>query len=279
MSDTNLDISSNQEQLATYKVQFDQIEQALKQDPDNESLLKLKADLIDVINLTEDLLKLNKHPNKEIKEKNSVKEMFTPSTPPSKSASSVPFSPSFSNGTRCLAKYDEDGLWYEAVIESVPISPEDKYLVSFTDYGNQAYVGSDSITSLKNDGKKRKEKYPADDVDSSNVFIPKSLKILPTDSEEVRQSKKKRMHVIKSQSRLKKLEEDRQGKKNAWQEFTTKASKTKTAGPALKKDSIFKSPDTVDGKVGVTGSGKPLTPSPQFKATEVAHVKFKLGQP
>jgi hypothetical protein len=34
-------------------------------------------------------------------------------------------------------------------------------------------------------------------------------------------------------------------------------------GIVAPKESIFKSPDTVEGKVGVTGSGKGMTPAPQ----------------
>jgi len=97
--------------------------------------------------------------------------------------------------------------------------------------------------------------------------IPKSLKILPTDSEEVRQHKRKRIRIIKAQFRKKKMEEDRTDKKNAWKEFTAKSTSSKKLKTGfltgrLNKESIFKSPDSVGGKVGVVGSGKALTPSP-----------------
>ncbi len=270
-------------QLQTYKEQFQAVEQALKQEPENESLLKLKADLIDVINLTEDLLKIKRTSVKEISKES--KEISTSSPTVAKKAQvgggTVAASAShnkesqFSVGDKCRARYSEDGLWYEALIDQVPTNSEEKYLITFVEYGTQAHLAPDEIAPATDDTaintKKRKDK-----EEDSGIVIPKSLKILPTDSEEERQAKKKRIHIIKSQSRLKKREEERSTKKNAWQEFTAKAGSK--SNPA-KRESIFRSPDSVEGKVGVTGSGKPLTPSPSFKATEVAHVKFKITPP
>jgi survival-of-motor-neuron-related-splicing factor 30 len=282
-------------QLQTYKEQFEQIEEALKQDPSNEELLKLKGDLVEVINLTEDLLKLKGTNVATSTASNSVSAKQSAAQPPSppqhqlqsrsSSGTSVAVSntPSkvngiFTSGSRCLAKYSEDGLWYEAVIDSLPTDKEDKYLITFVDYDTQTYVTADDLAPLKDGSKKRKEKrQDADGDDSSDFVIPKSLKILPTDSEEVRQSKRKRQHAIKSNQRLKRLEEEKNTRKSAWQEFTQKGVKKSVTAP--RRESIFRSPDTVEGKVGVTGSGKPLTPSPQFKATDVAHVKFKIAPP
>jgi len=283
-------------QLQTYKEQFQTIEQALRQDTDNESLLKLKSDLIDVINLTEDLLKLKRNPVKDIAKERESKEISISSSPniskrvlggniitsmassPNNNNNNI--SNQFSVGSKCRARFSEDGLWYDAIIESVPTNVEEKYFITFNEYGNQAYVGQDELLASVNEDtsinpKKRKEK--KDLEEDSGIVIPKSLKILPTDSEEERQAKKKRIHIIKSQTRLKKREEERSTKKNAWQEFSSKPGGTKISN--TRKDSIFRSPDSVEGKVGVTGSGKPLTPSPQFKATEVTHVKHKIAPP
>lgn len=45
--------------IQTYRIQLEQVEAALVGEPDNEELLKLKADLLDIIALTEDLLGLS----------------------------------------------------------------------------------------------------------------------------------------------------------------------------------------------------------------------------
>jgi len=271
-------------QLQTYKEQFQTIEQALRQDSDNESLLKLKSDLIDIINLTEDLLKLKRNPVKDIAKEREISVSSSPNIAKRvllggniiTSSLNNNLSTQFSVGSKCRARFSEDGLWYDATIESIPTNIEEKYFITFNEYGNQAYVGQDELLAPTNEDtsinpKKRKEKK---DIEEDSIVIPKSLKILPTDSEEERQAKKKRIHIIKSQTRLKKRDEERSTKKNAWQEFASKPG-----GTNARKGSIFRSPDTVEGKVGVTGSGKPLTPSPQFKATEVAHVKNKVAPP
>jgi len=239
-------------------------------------LLTLKADLIDVINLTEDLLKIKKNPATK---ENNMSSTVAKKAQVASSAQTSNKESQFAVGSRCRAKFS-DGLWYEALIESVPTNSEEKYFITFVEYNSQAYVGPDEISAATDDTavnpKKRKDK--SADEDTSGIVIPKSLKILPTDSEEERQAKKKRIHIIKSQTRLKKREEERKEKKSAWQEFTSKGSKP-GATTTAKRESIFRSPDSVEGKVGVTGSGKPLTPSPSFKATEVAHVKFKITPP
>lgn len=73
----------------------------------------------------------------------------------------------------------------------------------------------------------------------------------------------------KKQQRLKDLEEEREGEKNKWLAFSVKSAKKAGATPK----SIFASPDTVNGRVGVGTcgvSGKPMT---EYTAGE----KWKRG--
>jgi survival-of-motor-neuron-related-splicing factor 30 len=258
-----------EEQLTLYKDQFQQVEVAIKAAPTDDSLVKLKSDLLDVINLTQDLIKLKKS--------SAVKELDKGSTHLSnvtrKSSSSM-----YPVGTTIMARYHEDGLWYEAKVDSIK---DDKYWITFVDYGNQSLVTQDETKPLtEEDKKKRKEPSSPKSEDeeeentpkpTSAVVIPKSLKILPTDSEEVRQAKKRRMKAIKSQNRSHQLEEAKKEKKNAWQEFSSKSTGKPTKGflTSTKRESIFKSPDSVTGKVGVVGSGKGVTPSPTFKVNSI----------
>jgi len=98
-------------------------------------------------------------------------------------------------------------------------------------------------------------------IKKGDLVIPPSLKILPTDSEAVRKQKKKRIKALKSQYRANKMDEERNKRKRSWQDFQ-KHGRTKRhrAGP-----SIFQSPDSVQGKVGVTGSGKGMTETKTMK--------------
>eukprot|EP01116_Phalansterium_solitarium_P016760 TRINITY_DN3967_c0_g1_i1.p1 TRINITY_DN3967_c0_g1~~TRINITY_DN3967_c0_g1_i1.p1 ORF type:complete len:177 (+),score=67.96 TRINITY_DN3967_c0_g1_i1:454-984(+) len=121
---------------------------------------------------------------------------------------------------------------------------------------------------------KNKQAAAADDADKELV-IPKSLKILPTDSEEVRAVKKRKIHAIKSQHRLKQSESERNARQSGWQQFQASAAKKTKVGffTGRQKDSIFRSPDSVAGRVGVTGSGNTVTQQPMFKPKEVERVK------
>lgn len=63
----------------------------------------------------------------------------------------------------------------------------------------------------------------------------------------------KKMKRLKWQFHLKKKEEEGNERKNNWQNFQKKM------GKAAERKSIFAAPDSVDGRVGVTGSGKNMT--------------------
>ena len=64
----------------------------------------------------------------------------------------------------------------------------------------------------------------------------------------MKETKRKKIKRIKSTHRQKLREEESNKRKNNWQEFMK-------AGFKRQKRSIFASPDSVDGRVGVTGSG------------------------
>jgi len=57
------------------------------------------------------------------------------------------------------------------------------------------------------------------------------------------------------------IEKDLSGKMLKWSDFNVSAKDSKKGHFMTKKNqaSIFKSPDTIDGKVGVMGSGKGMT--------------------
>lgn len=146
----NLTTEELEQQLNAYKEKFAQIEAVIKQDPNNEAIVKARQDLLDIINLAEDLLKLRKKPMavtlKEVssrekeREKEKEKERET-----EKRQREEP-----------EEKVSEDGEQVE-VEEEIEDENGTKQIVKFT--------------------------------------IPKSLKILPSDSEEIRHHKRKRIKV------------------------------------------------------------------------------------
>ncbi|CAI5458297.1 unnamed protein product [Closterium sp. Yama58-4] len=90
--------------------------------------------------------------------------------------------------------------------------------------------------------------------------VPQKLRIKPEDSEDVRAEKKRKIHAFKSKQRMEMLEVMTNKKQNTWQQFQTKGIKKKAGFlTGRKKESIFKSPEDVGGKVGVVGSGQGMT--------------------
>ncbi|KAI8853878.1 hypothetical protein BC829DRAFT_439665 [Chytridium lagenaria] len=71
---------------------------------------------------------------------------------------------------------------------------------------------------------------------------------------------KKKQRLLEHQETVKAIETEHQKKQNAWKSFATGGKKTalKTA-PPLKKQSMFATPDDPNARVGVIGSGKPMT--------------------
>jgi len=86
--------------------------------------------------------------------------------------------------------------------------------------------------------------------------------IQKTDALEVIETKKRKIQAIKKQQRSDKLEEDSMKKQGSWQKFFYNKASTRSKCGFLSgkpKESIFKVPETLEGKVGVTGSGKEMT--------------------
>jgi survival of motor neuron-related-splicing factor 30 len=96
--------------------------------------------------------------------------------------------------------------------------------------------------------------------------IPDHLRLLPTDSEEEKARKRKKVKHLKAQWKQRhagaleaQAEAQQGGGPGSWKDYLNKSKKKSKGLGALKKGSIFKSPDTVDGRVGVVGSGQGMT--------------------
>lgn len=282
-------------QLNDHKEKYFAIETALKQDYANETLLKLKSELWEVIQMLQDLVKLKKKALPVTGETEVANTSTATNAAPAITTAAEPTSPNgikpvFKVGTKVLAKYTEDSLWYEATIDSIPITADDKYWITFLSYGNKQECSLEDLAPVNTQGLPRGIEIPSNTpedetdqlldaaLDNKTIPIPKSLKILPTDSEDVRNMKKRKLHAIKSQNRIKKLEDERYQSAISWKEFNQKASKKSKTGftSAKSKESIFKSPDNPMGRVGVTGSGKALTPLSTFNPKEVERVKKSI---
>ncbi|KAM9954073.1 hypothetical protein ACTFIR_009197 [Dictyostelium discoideum] len=172
-------------------------------------------------------------------------------------------------GSVCEGQYSVDGIWYRAKIDS--INKDGTFVVTYTDYGNTETLTFDkirpptrSLKLLANQTLEQKKYLQAPD---QIQVIPKSLKILPEDSEEVKKQKQKKIHSIKSMNRLKKVEEEGKQKTQAWKDFVNKPKKSIPGTfTDRKKTSMFSTGEGIHSKVGVIGSGRGMTESQQFQS-------------
>ncbi|KAK3782842.1 hypothetical protein RRG08_002473 [Elysia crispata] len=233
-----------------YQLQLQQVEAALTTDPNNEELLKLQKDLQEVIHLTQEL--------------QNATESAAGTAPASGLASSSSESGNWSSaenglqsidtaitswkiGDKCMALWEEDGQHYEAVVEE--LLDDGTCTVTFTGWNNSAICPMSQLNPLET-MLKRGMKGGERGADAK-----KSKKDLQAEQREYKRKKN-----LKKAQRLKQLEEEHEQDKNKWLDFNHKTF-SKTSKGRVKK-SIFATPDSVTGKVGVgtCGSGgRPMT--------------------
>lgn len=149
-------------------------------------------------------------------------------------------------GTEIEALYTRDGKWHPATIEGVN---GDLVCVKYRKWPTKENIrlpyirlSADSHRTL---------------TDRAVFEVPDKLKVLPNDPSDVREMKKKRVKAMKKSWRQQQHEKASAAYQSSWKTFkqTTEASSL----TKLHKSSLFRSPDTVEGKVGVTGSGQGVT--------------------
>ncbi|PON66628.1 Survival motor neuron [Parasponia andersonii] len=272
--------------LSTYKDQLHQVKQLLADDPGNSEYADMERELNEVIALTEELLVTAKQ--NENSGSNTSPGFAQCNWNEKDSLSISDQQEKFPVGTKVQAVWSEDGEWYDATIEALtPIG----YYVSYDEWGNKEEVDPDNIRPIPEgtvnalleaervaeatkQAIKRKIAQAAS-VDFQLRTLPAKLRIEPDDPEDVKATKRKKIHAFKSKMRFEQLEVTQNKRQNAWQQFQSAKGKTKKVGffSGRKRESIFKSPDDPFGKVGVTGSGKGLT---EFQKRE-KHLHLKGG--
>ncbi|XP_064979314.1 uncharacterized protein LOC135620341 isoform X1 [Musa acuminata AAA Group] len=267
--------------LSTYKDQLREVSKLLTDDPGNSEYADMEKELEEVIALTEELLATAKPTD--------VGQLHTDASPQGQfggpSQSKVPYE-KFSVGTKVQAVWSEDGEWYDATIEAVT---PNGYYVYYDGWGNKEEVDhanvrpveeGDALLEAEREAEatrqaiKRKIAQSAI-TDFQARTLPAKLRIDPNDPDDVKATKRKKIHAFKSKVRSEQLEVAQNKRQNAWQQFQSTKGKTKKIGffSGRKRESIFKSPDDPRGKVGVTGSGKGLT---EFQKRE-KHLHLKGG--
>uniref|UniRef100_A0A1A7YYS8 Survival of motor neuron-related-splicing factor 30 n=1 Tax=Iconisemion striatum TaxID=60296 RepID=A0A1A7YYS8_9TELE len=230
-------------QLSSYKAQLQQVEVALSTDQDNEDLRKLQKDLQEVIDLTKDL----------------ITSQPLDGASSTSSSDPVPVKKTWKVGDRCLALWSQDGQVYEAEIEEVD-RENGTAAVTFSGYGNAEVIPLHNLKVVE-EGKLSEE----------DIAKSKSKK---EQIAEQREYKKKKAQ--KKVQRMKELEQEREEQKSKWQQFNNKAYSKNKKGQV--KRSIFASPESVNGKVGVGTCGIADKPMTQYNDTSKYNVRHLMPQ-
>ncbi|XP_038876515.1 survival of motor neuron-related-splicing factor 30 [Benincasa hispida] len=264
--------------LSTYKDQLQQVRQLLDDDPGNSEYIDMEKELEEVIALTEELLstaKQNEIPgsNVETGDDSASISFHQPKENEMEAGSMSDYHEKFPIGSKVQAVWSEDGEWYDATIEAHTVNG---FYVSYDGWGNKeevdpanvraiqlevnALLEAERVAEATKQAIKRKIAQAAS-VDFQSRNLPSKLRIEPDDPEDVKATKRKKIHAFKSKMRIEQLEVTQNKRQNAWQQFQSAKGKSKKIGffSGRKRESIFKSPDDPNGKVGVTGSGKGLT--------------------
>ncbi|GFO44893.1 survival of motor neuron-related-splicing factor 30 [Plakobranchus ocellatus] len=234
-----------------YQLQLQQVEAALTTDPENEELLKLQKDLQEVIQLTQELQNVTggvvaAAPSSGVTASSSSGGAWSSSQGDTQLADSLA-SPAWKVGDKCMAFWEDDGQHYEAVIEEM--LEDGTCTVTYTGWNNSAIC---PVLQLKPLEPMLKRGMKGGDRAAD---AKKSKKDLQAEQREYKRKKN-----LKKAQRLKQLEEEHEQEKNKWLDFNHKTF-SKTNKGRVKK-SIFATPDSVMGKVGVgtCGSGgRPMT--------------------
>lgn len=181
------------EELASYRLQFQQVEAALLGDPDNLELRKLKSDLEEVIALQEELASTSAS--------SSVPETVRVNVPAKK----------YEIGDRVMAPLP-NGNRAVAVVDSLTAAG---VAVIFISSGQKTIVDPSDLSNAPDTGKKH---YVFD------TNRGPSSKTSANKKEWLAERERRRMRAQKKEMKKKELESAKESEKNSWLKFTSKAT-------------------------------------------------------
>ncbi|KAL4433592.1 hypothetical protein ABPG75_000033 [Micractinium tetrahymenae] len=252
-------ISDPAADLVAYEAQQAEVGRLLLEDPDNEELQAIYADLTDVIQLTRELAEAQTveadvaaagaaaAPSPAAGEQHGQLAGPAEATPaaaaqptaaggtllPPQVAEQIRHAQqraalggqgpaAWAVGAKCKAVYSGDGNWYNAVVDSVT-ADGNSFVVVFDGYDTTEAVGKDAIQlrAEEEGGYKGVAAPKRRRVDESAVVeeMPKWLEVKPTDDEKTKQKKRKLAKAYKSKARFARLDQQQKEKADAWKRF------------------------------------------------------------
>ncbi|KAI0138899.1 hypothetical protein F4776DRAFT_662600 [Hypoxylon sp. NC0597] len=280
------DIASLEEDIKQYQEQLDVVNIGLKDDPGNAELLALKSELDDALALLNETLaelKPTKAPPPKPKEPSPppVQEKWSRENHPAfkktapteeKEADAGPVN--YKVNDNVMAKWvSGDKAFYPARITSITgSSTAPIYVVKFKNYDTTEQLRAKDIRPI---AQKRKAdgtpvntaspfstpSQPAAPSTSSNPgVISAAASINPELAQKNREEALKNAGDAKPKAKKLKATKELEAGKSKWQEFNTKSKFAKAH--KTKKESMFRTPEGVHGRVGFTGSGQAMRKDP-----------------
>ncbi|KAI9676728.1 MAG: hypothetical protein M1829_002822 [Trizodia sp. TS-e1964] len=278
-------VASLEAELKEIRLQLETVQSGIQADPDNHELLGLKSELEELIELTETDLADKRRSEPQPLSKNTstpaTKEKWSrekhPAFQPGYKRPTAPESPTqesqssatFSVNDTVLAKWiSGDKSFYPARITSITGSSNSPvYIVSFKSYGTTETLRAHDIKPISNkvpgqDSKKRNADTlaPTPVAPSpalNSAVISAAADINPALADQIRNDPSKTgegtARPAKVQRKVKANKELEAGK-NKWKDFASKGK----LGKVAKKESMFRTPEGVNGRVGFTGSGQSM---------------------
>lgn len=279
------DVASIEEDIKQYREQLEVVDAGLKDDPNNAELLALKSELDDALALLNETLA-------ELKPAQPQPKSKAPSPPAEPPKWSRENHPAFKKAApqpedkeesgpinykvndNVMAKWvSGDKSFYPARITSITgSSTAPIYIVKFKSYDNTEQLRAKDIRPMAQ--KRKADGTPTGS--STPVATPSQPPPPPTaaaapipgvissaasiDPELVAKNKEAALKpALDEKPKAKKIRATREleAGKSKWQEFNTKSKFGKTGGKP-KKDSMFRTPEGVNGRVGFTGSGQAM---------------------
>lgn len=224
--------------LQEYEIQLEQVEIALKLAPNNEELLKLKADLIEIINLTKELIDTETDENVSLAARNSKN---------AKATLNLNHSITWKTGERCMAIWRVDAKYYPAVVDQV--LDDGTCTVIFDGYKNTEITQVDQLMPFNNNGLFNTKDFYTNKTTSSGTSQVGHKKAFTKKELELKLKEAKKRKKEKFAQKIKAMEEISEKEKNKWKSFNNKLS-AKTWKGVVKKNK-FETPDDHESKIGV----------------------------
>lgn len=278
------ELASFESDLNGFRQQLETCVTNLQSDPGNEGFLDLKKTLDITIAEYESIIE-------ELKPAIAQEQAQGPSSPPAKEKWSKENHPAYRDGYRkpaapqslveeaaipttykvndtVMAKWvSGDKAFYSAKITLITgSSSAPKYHVKFIGYNSTDVVQGSDIKPQSNESKKRKADgipvtQTATPVSGNSNVISAAASIDPMLASQVRKEPSKVSDGPPKPAKVPrkvKANKELEAGKSKWMDFMQKGPKT----TATKKESMFRTPDGVNARVGFTGSGAPMRKDP-----------------